>query len=665
MYFCRPDSGQITGVVIMSIDNGLLPEDFTTRYHRKISELNPKNSDRIWYTRLGQNLVRIGSKLCHVKCAQRLNPRDPRSRDPLWSDLLYYFHIYFSIKLLIALHCQYAVDYHKHALVKFDQVADRDEYSTPVLVEQVTMFRHQLVTDYEKAICACKLLGAPFMNYTYTCGIALLYLGLLINFIYLIPQFYSKLDLATIYLFVAPLKLQHSIDSLICGKVNEFILSSRTYHLIYGERGDSKKQRVSESANRPGKQPLKVHSMYDQYARHFQTYLNFLSHNFLVEKVKYMAFNGKFQPYNRREHHLMEIADIYGLVIIVIFPGTLFIQALFGLLIPHSDILEGGLQTDMMDILFYVEMSVYTATGVCSVSVYASCAVVTCIDQVYYVSKLGNLINDSILENTYSLRNYLKDTLIGLSATLIARKYRPWTMPASDIALEFPPANQPGKRYQTLKDQASYELVYRKINLTLMQILIQYKIFVKQLRSILDTIQVYITIALILMFVPPVGTRIFIAYLNKQVLRLSILACVIVLISVDISLAIICWLHKRCLGFSQRLHSLMAHTVAMDRLIETQIDRKAYDEHLIEMLHRELSHPDRLADQFSTRLLFGQTNITYESILRFHFWWGILVLSILVTDYSCPGAKDIFGGVWKYYRDADADVERFFSNLAY
>lgn len=603
-------------------------------------------------------MAQFGVLLCRLSYLKSPHP----NKDPLWSNLLYYFHYYFSIKLLVIVYHQYVFDYHKYKLDKFDLIANQtytDGYLTPRQVECKELFRDHLVDGYEQARDAYKSIGAPFMHFNYIIENGLIYLILWTECVYLQPQYYYRFcrpfDYGVIDILLAPLRLQALTDRLIANRVNNFIVSSRTYEVLRMAENRQESGRCSDSTQR---QHCEV-SRKDEII--FNS--NPSNHKFLVEEAKSMAASGILQPLNRREDRIDKLSDMYGLLFIIMLPSLIGSLMLFELAIPYMNVFGAEIEAGAMDYIIRVELAIYSITGPGAVCTYVAGVIMICVDQVHLVSRLGCLIDNCIRHNTYDLLAFLKCDRNYSSPTYFC------DIELRDHGSSEPDAessNHPSHSVKTSDfDEAIYErVVQRSINRSLLNSILHYKIFVKQLRCQFSTIQIFSTMALIVTLAGPIMTRLLIAYLDRKRQTLSVLGCLIVLLFTDLALGMVCWLHGRCLCIYRHMQSLMAHTVEMDHIAEMRIGRKAFDEHLIRMLYRELGHPDRLVDQFSTQILGGQINVTYPSLIKVHFWLGILFISIMVIDPTLPNAADIFGGVWRFYSGADADLERFFYDLS-
>lgn len=702
----------------MILDDGLLPESFSSENIRKRLEITANNQP--WHTKyLGRNVVKFEIQVCRLT---HMNPHSKQtigSREPLWSRFLLYYHFYFTLILMIATYHHYIVDYHKYRLDRFDHMAVSQRQSlnlTSIQRESLEAIRNHLVASYKQAQGAFKRLGAPYIHFNYVVENIFIFLIVIVDWLYVLPQVYHRLwkffDCSIVYSIIAPHKLQESIDAMICDRVNSFIESSRCYNgLLIDQLTDPHHRDNADMSSR-----LRDSSAKDMVQRHssseqIQAIQVSRNHKFLVHQIKSLALEGMLQPFNRREDKLKKIAHLYGLLSVFELTALLIWQLLFQFVVPHS-FMDLVLQTDPMDLLFQAQFYLYLATSNVAAAFYTTSVLIISVDQVQLVSDLCRLIDTCISENNHRLAGDLIDSnemWANRNSLLCANNDIDSKGDCNDISYNHPYYRSirwsPLRNHRLFAQSAiwriniapkgsqkslsehrpittidelaavagysceleqngekSYDLIDKSVNMTLMHTLMHYKIFVKQLEPMLNSIAVFTTVAVVTAVLCPVIMRILVAYLDNRRKRYALLFCTTILLINDVSLVMACWMHARCLDIYGHLHNLLAHVVEMGQLVRMQTGREAYDEHLVWMLRRELDYPENFIERFATRYLIGKSNLTYESLVRFHFWWGILVISISVLDISSPHATDIFGGVWRFYKDADAYLDQFFRN---
>lgn len=680
-------------------DDGLLGENFFTTSNK--NKLDPDQDDRSWYVKQGGNLVKFGSYICHLSYKQISNQEHERhSRVPSWPQIVYCFQWYFTVRLIVAVYYHCVFDYHKYKLDHFDLVAERlgDRYSLPSQAEHMAIFRDQLVANYESARNATRFIGAPFLNRNYIMKNIFIHLTITCNIAYVLPHFFNKfrnpLDINIIHTILAPHRLQESIDCLIHDEVNNFILSSRTYynllicklktnvsvddaHLILQTHVKYDSDRLEDDL--PSK---RITSSGQQPIRLFEAIKN---HKFSVRNVKSMAHDGLFQPFNRRKEWIRLLAGMYGALSIFSFAFGVSTLIVIQLILPFT-VLDVPVEQRMMDWVFHVEIFIFISTSIISGAFYSVGVVIICLDQAHEISELNRLIENCISHNAHKLERFIEknrfqigiEKFVRANAAISNRSFvedSRSSNPSNTIGIasiattgdtlferpyEACIPRAPDSAITNLHSPDSFD---GSLNLFLMHTLLQYRIFVKQLRSPLESIQIYCTLALLTTSILPLVTRLFIAYLNRSRKIESIFVCVLILVLFDLGLLLVCQLHTRSPDIHKNLHSLLAHIIDMNHYVGRQIVREVYDGHLIWMLRRELLFPERLKYQFATHLFGTQFNMTYAVFLKYHFWWGALMISITALDPSLPNASDIFGGIWRFYSGADADISRFFSNL--
>lgn len=280
-----------------------------------------------------------------------------------------------------------------------------------------------------------------------------------------------------------------------------------------------------------------------------------------------MALNGVFQPYNKRED-LTRLANIYVLVVIFVLPTSICFCMAVLFVFPLSNVLGLKMETDLMDWLNCAEDTIWLIVGSGVGCMYIFGAIMMCVDQVYYVSKLCHLINECILGNTSIIVDYFLTCIQlrqdQLAATTVARSsHLEVPIMMGDPLREASFNKHERQGLSKVAPASSYEQVDRQINLTLMHTLLHYKIFIEQLRSHLEPFRLFTTAAVLLMFALPVTTRLFIAYLDRTQMSLCLLVSVFMLLIIDSSLVTICWLHERLLNIYRHLQGLIAHTAAL------------------------------------------------------------------------------------------------------
>lgn len=676
----------------MIVDDGLLPDNFTSEDIRK--RLVSMLDEQSWYTRyFAQTVMRLEIQLCRIRRFKMTLIAEPstETKEPLWTLIMYYYHFYFIIKLLVAIYLNYVFDYYKYKLDRFNQTAENYKSANLISLEDesVDAFRLQLIGDYNEARSSFKRIGAPFINFNFIAENILIFLLLIGYSIYFQLQYYvthkESFDFTLLYTVIDLPSLQDSLDSIIRDRVNSFIVSSRMHHATVIEDRLTNDQQLLES-HVDQKENQKSTDI-DSATKQVQAIQISKNHAFLVRQIRSLAMEGMLQPFNRRDTKIKKIADTFSVLLLLATAAVLSWGLMFLTDLPRY-IYGADFETDPMDLIFGIELYIFVLAANISGAFYLLVVMMISFDQVQLVSDLIILIDTCISENAYILGEDLKDARIIVAASranLCSGLDRPlvrWSPLRNHLLFTQSERMTVDTSYGELAEQLhsngsrirpsimdagegygmtkSYDLIDKSVNTTLMHTLLHYKIFVKQYTSQIDSINIYPTLYLFLTTIMPVITRLLIAYLSGRQKVVSIIFCICVISVCDIGAAIICRLHARCLDLYRHLQSLMAHTVEMDQVVRMQTGREAYDEHLVYMLRRELDNPERMLNQFALPFLISQSKLTYQSLVKHHFQLGIIIVSIIVLDPTLPHAADIFGGVWRFYSRADAEVNQFF-----
>lgn len=689
----QPSSGPSSAApTTVLADGGLLAETFASNY--KITVRSDKKCK--WALEYGGYLIKFCAKLCRLNFNQTFEPkRCTKPKEPWWSDLLLGFHLYFFIKLAVVIYYHFVLDYYKYKLDRFDQLIDyyKRYDSDAVRSDYASSFRRQLISDYESALSTLARFGAPYVQFHHLTEHILMYGLIAINATYMYPQAYYKLrrrfDYSIVGIVIAPGGLQEMIDPSIRDRVNDFIMSSRAFsEQSVIERDDERilsKWRQSHLRRRQtGDEPEEDCDKLVEHGSVKQAESNTTvrNHTYLVSQVKAMALSGQLQPFNRRGDWLSTIATIYGAASIFML---IFFAICFTKYIMAPPFVAVEVRYGPMDIVFLTEILIYDSTGFVAGVFYLTMVTVTCLDQVHLVSKLNQSIDEHMLACSHRLKPYLVgdayrvfvnpcsdsgQSRCDLRKTSLVRKphggrfplrHRIANSPTDTAARPLASWSMPVPDGRHLV-RRSFDPIDNSLNVSLLHTLLHHKIFVKQLSRSFDPIPVVTTIVLLEIFLMPAITRLFIAYLDHRKKQASLLICVLMLVSCDMVLVAVCWMHARCRGVYRHLHSLLAHTISINHGMQLRTGRRVFDEHLVWLMRKELSDPDRFLDQFATQFLFGNSMLTYASLLRYHFWWGILSLSIMVIDQTSPSASDVFGRVLRFYIQADIDINQFLHN---
>lgn len=182
----------------------------------------------------------------------------------------------------------------------------------------------------------------------------------------------------------------------------------------------------------------------------------------------------------------------------------------------------------------------------------------------------------------------------------------------------------------------------RRMNANYLFVLMHYKIFVAQFEPLKRSVGLVCLQAFVIIFEIPIIARLHLPYAmqanyNERSISLERLKAISLLLSCSMlfpaifAILPVCYLYSRCQDLYRALWSLMAHLTNVRRVQQAGV--AVYDRHAVMLLDKELAHPDRLLRRFMTRSVAGLSG-SYTSLVRSLFWWGIVVLSIVLFDES-------------------------------
>lgn len=169
------------------------------------------------------------------------------------------------------------------------------------------------------------------------------------------------------------------------------------------------------------------------------------------------------------------------------------------------------------------------------------------------------------------------------------------------------------------------------MNAGLLFVVLQFKLFAHQLRPLQPSLGFFTLSSIQLITFATTAGYLHARYMKDETLNLTIASIFLFLLFGDSFLLTMCHLHSRSLVLYRSLFSLMARVVAIDGKMADGV----YNKHTVSLLRKELSHSDFLVGQFASYTLGAP--FTYTSLLKYHFWWGLLVVSIHLLRYNRTG----------------------------
>lgn len=543
-----------------------------------------------------------------------------------WPILIRIIYIASTIRMTINIYYQYVYDLR---LLRYQRVKLNNEPSIKAGDDPNLASEKNLLRQVEAARATLKLIGAPFLNAHFIGQIYSIFdvlMGLtsyMQTYIFLL--YFKPFDFSFVRAILNFQKELKYTNLLIRKEVNKFIKSSQNFAEI--SLGDRVIMFAGLSYRTEEKASEWPESLVD--------------YTFTIRQLERMTLSGTLMPCNKSPDWIVKLAYLNCLFSIS-FPSYCLLAQLT-MYILFVTVSEYGIEHDLMDMVAFVEHIAVTVVMIVAGTFYAYVVSASCIDQIYLVINLRKSIEKSVCANKRRFESCLELIESGDGHQLAESSPR---QADSDLGLDNVAydAVQLGLNHWPQIDQLQFgrrklmpftkkmqiDLYFTQMNAELLRILMQYKIFVTQLRPSLGGMELPLVFALfMILFVPLVG-RIHVPYINQDVkVYIGGLALFCALAANILVLIPISYLHARCLEIYKPLSSLMAHSI---EVVQHQGIRRIYDRHSIWMLRKELNHPERFAAQFTTNF-FG-LRVTYSTMLRINFWSGILTLSIFVETAS-------------------------------
>ena len=178
-------------------------------------------------------------------------------------------------------------------------------------------------------------------------------------------------------------------------------------------------------------------------------------------------------------------------------------------------------------------------------------------------------------------------------------------------------------------------------NEQLLQVLLDYRLVLKQFGHIRHLLYYVALVHLAILYTTPLMARAHSPYVSAEA-RYAMIAWSVYCLSFTLpSIFIVCQLGERCLRIYRSLSKLLAHAIGLTAIGQGQLEF-FFDQHTLWTLRQELSHPELVKERLAPHFMF--VSFTYPNLIRFVFYYGLIVLSILVESGSL--LKDsIFAGL--------------------
>lgn len=558
-----------------------------------------------------------------------------RRRFTWLSKVLLWLYFLFTFHLLASLYCQYSYDFNVIRLMRLRTLVKQGLVSE----KEFEMRETWLTERVEQTKLTLRAVGAPLWRLSILAECLYLYTTIFAFIIYYSTiLFYKHITRFNIH-FVREL-LDNEAGQRHTNKLVEF----EVVRLIESQRMFSKnllhysKQRAIEWRQRPtatatagrnkfdvqqGTRPVpgpgKLSANTEASAAGGQLgqerVLQMLTNEHRVYRcLTRMLTSGALKPYNRAQWWARKRSKLTFVYHIFIFAYT---ACLFGTMLTMAYVLRppeepmSWADTSILAGLIYSILLLGMSTNLCATYLFVST-----VDQVIIVNKIQELILTCIERNK-------------LEFLLLVR--------AKNSAANENLRN--GREAESLEaDQDKCSMHVERMNANYLFVIIHYRIFVTQFVPFRRSVKggaIYVTalvllIPLLIKFHSPYANffnypliKGFIAFLSTTVL-----------FPANGLFVPVSHLYARCLKLYRVLSSLIAHTVEIE---SHPMGKGIYDQHALSLLFKEL----RLADQFMNRFKARFLGLTgnYNTLVKVHFWWGLVILSILAENAGNGGQE--------------------------
>lgn len=568
----------------------------------------------IW-TSLARTTLLITSKICHIDlssqtklnsssppdAAKSLNYRVLRLIRQLiwWPNLLLIWFIFCCIATSCSLYYSYIYDKYVFHIRRLRQAEETNQAYILADYRKFNITESALRERANKARIQLQSFGAPFINSTYAPECCYIYILLLSIGCYINPilfnRFVKPLDFYTVRLVLDRQNERRNFNKLICEQCNKYIQSSCNFT----------EAMINRCIQLNGYQSVRLEGLNtkSELRKLVVDYRN------TVRRLKEFALSGKLQPINRTNKWINYLTKCFctsnwalATVPVMFYLSSVTIVPAFG---------DLHFEHNPMDVLLCVELSSLWLVIITPAVFYITVTILNCTDQGNLVSKLIEVIESCIYKNDRLFDEYFVNTNLTQTDPMNSHN----RVPKFD-SIKF-----------NLINQANQAKAISKMNSNMLYALVHYKIFVSQLKPTQSSFGFICTSSLFVAFAMPIIGRLHVPYVTAGAKILIIVISVITLVLADICIAPVCQLNVKCLRLYKTLWGLLAHAVNLAN--HSGGPARVYDKHTIRVLRKELNHPERLANQFSTIAL--GLSFTYSNLIRIHFWFGIIVLSI-ITD---------------------------------
>lgn len=509
-------------------------------------------------------------------------PSVERRHLPRWSKLVELYYVYFTIKLAICLVAQH----------EYNQLYEKIQTMAQSSHENASMWlteghHHQQLTDeLARSTEWLHYVGAPWRELRYP--IEILYSTILVfsAAAYVVTRIgYYKAGQSKVARFILnPDKERRSINKEMCQLADEFLVSSGNYLRVCREANRMEVHRSMAIESGSGGAFIETNS---------RSINRNGTHLVLFQDVSELLLSGHLMPLNRNNKWLQKLVSFSGSMFLQVAITSAVTNFIIVAIVPYYEEENFYYLTGPADVLFMVEITLYLALFIQLASFYATILTLTPIDQIEYALKLRQLIQDTI-----------------------------WRIDQTS-----------GVQFDQ-KCPSERAIAVRRLHMDIVAVMIQLKMFQRQLASGQIVRGRALTSMVILMATSPIFARAVTLHMNDQTKLVVLIGSLVVVLVIDCIIVPNCLLYARCLDIHRDLSSMLAHLVGVTHYqggLETRISWLSSGlGHSLWLLRKELNLPEGMLEKVATSTLFGKLN--YYSAIGIHFWCGILLISLWLKE---------------------------------
>jgi len=412
---------------------------------------------------------------------------------------------------------------------------------------------------------------------------------------------------------------------------------------------------------------------------------NITDHELSIKDLSLMASDGRLHPLNLRPENIRSNAITYMkffatlLVSFIYFASALVIGLVF------SNNIQEELRIDfqnLQDWIFLFEFHLMCLVQSTFCCVHLSFPLMICLDQLSYVDQLLIMVQDCqrkvaqfqryILETQRTIMVRAHSDVAPRRGTCFSGGYKNWQFDGSHFQKSFhswkqlslTPVSEQSLRLAEFESNLVKNRMRTKLRPCLLATLMQCKLFAEQFKQVRGIVNLVGYLGFVVVIAFPGTVHLYYPYLCDRMRHVSAGCAIAFTLYVNVSYLPLCDLHRRCVKLIQELAYLVAHLIEVDCLevemskSDTQLDSGPHlssdeelsaanhvhsqcnysEDHIVWLLRKELSHPDRLSSQFTLKV--GNVALTYGNLIKAYFWLGVLFVPTFLSSSQGVGVSD-------------------------